>query len=83
MTYNPRPIPSDLDDLLTYLQNELFSISDSIYNQELISLRKLHQAPARINNGMIVYADGTDWEPVSGGGEGLYMYYNDTWKKIG
>ena len=44
-------------------------------------LTKLTVAPVTPYNGMIVYADGTSWNP--GSGEGYYGYYNSTWNKLG
>ena len=45
-----------------------------------LSLVPLHKEPLRPRIGLIVYADGTDWDPS--GGEGLYVYDGSTWNKL-
>jgi len=37
-------------------------------------------APSNPYDGMIVYANGVDWNP--GSGEGVYAYYNSQWNKL-
>ena len=32
-------------------------------------------------DGLIVYADGTSWDP--GSGQGIYCYYGSAWNKLG
>ena len=48
-----------------------------------IYLEKLTAAPLStvIRDGMVVYADGTDWDP--GSGEGIYAYYGAAWNHLG
>ncbi len=41
---------------------------------------KLNAAPAKPRGGMVVYADGTNWNP--GAGEGIYAYYGGVWNKL-
>lgn len=36
--------------------------------------------PARPRDGMLVYADGTNWDP--GAGEGIYAYFGSTWNSL-
>jgi len=40
-----------------------------------------HVAPKKARTGMLVIADGTDWDP--GAGQGVYCYYNSTWNRLG
>lgn len=40
-------------------------------------MEELHVAPLKPRLGMVVYADGSDWDP--GGGEGLYVYKSGGW----
>jgi len=37
----------------------------------------LHVAPAKPREGLVVMADGTDWNP--GAGKGVYVYYSSAW----
>lgn len=48
--------------------------------QNWVILNKLHAAPPRAIEGMVVYADGTNWNP--GFGAGLYQYRGSTWTAI-
>lgn len=41
----------------------------------------LHTAPLKPRRGLVVYADGTDWDP--GSGEGLYRYNGTVWVFVG
>lgn len=47
-----------------------------------IRLSKWTNAPTGddLYDGVMVYADGTSWNP--GSGEGLYAYYNAAWNKL-
>lgn len=42
--------------------------------------RVLNRAPSRPEPGMVVYADGTKWDP--GSGEGLYVYTSTGWLPV-
>ena len=46
-----------------------------------VQLEELHAAPAKLLVGMIVWADGTDWDP--GSGAGVYWYDGSTWNLLG
>ena len=47
-------------------------------NRHRDSLHKIwHVAPTKPREGMLVYADGTDWNP--GSGAGYYVYYAGAW----
>jgi hypothetical protein len=47
---------------------------------ESVKLQILYAAPARPVNGMMVYADGTLWNP--GAGVGFYGYQAGAWVKF-
>lgn len=69
-------------ELFSYLRAELDKISQS-FNQasDFIQLSKLNVAPAKPREGMVVLADGTNWNP--GAGAGFYGYYGAAWTKLG
>lgn len=48
--------------------------------QTIVHLDELENEPDEPFNGMIVYADGTSWNP--GSGEGVYAYENGAWVKL-
>lgn len=42
----------------------------------------LRAEPSKPRVGMVVYADGTDWNPDASSGEGLYVYKSTGWEKL-
>ena len=73
MTYQPtRPRIETTDGLRDWVESELDAIALQFAETQSLELRTIHQAPTRPRDGMIVHADGTDWNP--GYGEGLYVY---------
>ena len=77
--YFPKRTPSDYSQ--GYIQDELGYISSAIEQQSLGYLDVTTTAPDKPRQGMIRYADGSNWNPS--GGEGIY-YYNSsgTWTKL-
>lgn len=49
--------------------------------QDQLTLRVLHVEPERYSEGMLVLADGTDWDP--GSGAGLYIRRGGAWVLLG
>lgn len=81
-TYYPRIVPSNSAELPQFLNQELHNISQEMTSpKEVITLEMLNSPPTKIREGMIVLADGTNWNP--GSGQGVYCYYNSTWNKLG
>lgn len=79
----PKFIPDSLanvkstEELISYLQRQnlkLQQVIDSLAAQEQ---GILHAPPPRVRDGLLVVADGTDWNP--GSGAGPYMYYKGAW----
>lgn len=71
----------DTVTLMQYLLRELEQIERAFTEFDTLQLKQLNAAPDRIRDGMIVYADGTNWNP--GSGEGYYGYYASAWHKLG
>ena len=124
MAYEPRPAPTDLDNMRLYTNEELQLIADSfrtvvndlqavandlstaeddidtlesdvdtletkvqtiedtLESADSVVLAVQDAEPSDPVDGTIVYADGSDWDPGDEG-EGIYVYYNDTWNKLG
>lgn len=81
MRYQPGPPPADVG-IMRYVINELYKIAKVFAAPEteevLFTIR--HAEPAKLAEGLIVYADGTDWNP--GAGRGLYEYKDAAWSKL-
>lgn len=69
--YAPGVVPGNPDQLPEFLRRELTSLERSMHQPDTyLELEVLGTAPMRFRPGMIVFADGVDWNP--GSGEGLY-----------
>ena len=78
-----RIVATTIDELILSLNDYFRRIRAALEvpGGEFFEFEKNHVAPSKVRDGLTVYADGTDWDP--GSGEGLYMYYNSTWNKLG
>lgn len=82
-TYRPTSPPSDFTPAQRlWLQSELQAIKRA-WEAEKPSerLQELHAEPERLFEGLIVLADGTDWDP--GSGVGVYAYIGGAWEFLG
>ena len=80
--YEPE-VPSDITkvpELVQFLIQELRRVSLALAGAQENPLPELHVAPTKLREGMIVLADGTDWNP--GSGKGIYAYYSGAWNKL-
>jgi len=79
MSYVPEPCPQDPNKIPEYLMRQLYRIQAAV--AQIHTHEELHAAPSgKLENGMVVYADGVDWNP--GSGEGLYERNNGAWAKL-
>lgn len=62
-----------------WLQSQLQSFERYILQKN--KAETLHREPRNPQEGQIVIADGTDWDPTSDGG-GFYGFRNGTWEKL-
>lgn len=80
MAYTPNPLPYG-QNLEEYVQAELRRISEAlVLLLEGRSFPALHAAPEKPRDGMLVQADGTDWNP--GSGAGYYERKGGVWSKL-
>ncbi len=80
--YVPLPVPSKADDLPLYLTQELRNIARAQSEpQPYTRLSMQYKEPNKLVDGMIVLADGTSWNPGSGGG--FYGYRAGAWRFLG
>lgn len=80
--YVPTNVPSTANELPNWLRQEVLNISRAISEaQPFIRLAMQYQEPKKLADGMIVLADGTSWNPGSGGG--FYGYRAGAWRFLG
>lgn len=69
----PEQESDDGKALAAWVEDELERFAnDQIDNMQAVDLRPTYNAPLRPREGMIVYADGSSWNP--GSGAGIYWY---------
>ena len=80
--YVPNPVPSNPDDLPRYIFQELTKLQGALQENPTTFVEVKNVAPARIKQGDIVYADGSNFNP--GSGEGVYFRNAaGSWVKLG
>jgi hypothetical protein len=86
-TYKAGQPPSNPADVPGFLLRELSAIEQAAQRADPHALLQvLHAAPARVYAGMLIVADGTDFDPSAlGTGEGLYRRNaaNTAWVFVG
>jgi hypothetical protein len=83
-SYRPGQIPEDPKQLAAFLRRELGNIyAASLREDPFMELEVLYASPSKVRAGMVVYADGTTWNP--GSGEGVYRRdkANAAWVHLG
>jgi len=75
----PPPVEGPLRPFAEYIQKELSILSEAI-SAGTVMLKELHVEPKKPRNGLLVLADGTDWNP--GAGHGIYVYLNGVWEQV-
>lgn len=79
--YQPQPPPTDPALLAQWAFQELQRIGQSLSSVTDLDLD--NKAPAKPQDGMLAYADGTNWNPDSTNGEGFYGYWAGAWHFLG
>lgn len=79
--YRKRNVPSDVDP--TGFFNEEFSRVEAGGQEPAAAwmLSELNKEPDKLIAGMVVLADGTNWNP--GSGSGFYGYRAGAWRFLG
>lgn len=81
MKYVPTPVPVALQrGLRAWLANELRRIAAAFDSVSALNLEQLAAEPDKLEDGMVVYANGTDWNP--GSGAGIYGREGGAWVKL-
>lgn len=80
--YVPNNVPANPAEIPAWLSQELLNIQTALQGpSSFLLLDKQYVAPSRIFEGMVVLADGTQWNP--GSGAGFYGYRDGSWKLLG
>lgn len=74
------PAITSIEDLTSYVRQELEQIERAQSETSELELRPVNAEPNKPREGMIVFADGTDWDP--GAGKGVYTYSSGAWSKL-
>lgn len=84
MSYTPDEVPfaKDQEKINAWVINQFNKLSSVLlnYEPEQIIYQTLHEAPAKPEEGMEVYADGSDWNP--GAGKGKYYFDGNVWVPV-
>lgn len=82
MSYNPARMGTlaTIEELRSYVELELERISKEFNETIALDLRAVHQEPKRPREGMIVSADGSNWNP--GSGAGAYEFVGGVWRRV-
>lgn len=80
-----RPAPTDsVGRLADWCLRQFIKISEALYTPSgNVTFTVLYAEPSKVRAGMVVYADGTTWNP--GSGQGLYRrnVANSAWVFLG
>ena len=75
------PISAEDRAMYEWIFRELNRISQTMNDYGVrMTLEKQYVAPTKPQDGDVVYADGTSWNP--GGGVGMYARINGAWVKL-
>lgn len=83
MPYFPNSAPPNIqsvDELRMWMEEELRRLATSLVIVDSTQYNILYTAPPGPVAGMVVFADGTTWNP--GSGRGLYEYRLNSWIKL-
>lgn len=81
MPYRPQNVPQDQAQLPGFLRQELENISRGFNRLPFLQLDTTYVAPDKPQEGQVYLADGTNWNPGSGGG--FYGYRAGAWRFLG
>ena len=81
-TYQSSNVPDDPAALPGFLRQEFLALKQaSEREQPFLELQVLNASPTKIREGMVVCADGTNWQPLGAGG-GFFGRFGGAWVKL-
>lgn len=81
--YTVSPVPrGDLAALENYLESELQHLANDLEANIMakVQLVEIFLEPSKPRDGLLVFADGSSWNP--GSGRGVYVYSSSAWVKL-
>lgn len=82
MTFKAEALPSmEAPILAGDLERQFRKVAEAIDLPLIFQFSESHVEPGKPRDGMVVLADGTDWDP--GAGAGYYGYHSAAWNKLG
>jgi hypothetical protein len=80
--FEPSAVPSTFQAVRSWLAAQLREVADTLAAPTVqgVTFAILAEEPARSDNGDVVYADGSNWNP--GSGAGLYERRSGAWEKL-
>ena len=74
-------LPDDPREAIAMMNQHIVKLNAVVLQLLAYQLPVRHSAPLKPRQGVIAYADGTDWDP--GSGEGVYEFKSDlAWHKL-
>lgn len=82
MSFTPDPPPrtESVADVIEWARQQFERIAQSQVEQTSLELRPVNAPPSKPASGMIVSADGSDWDPT--GTPGAHEYIGGVWVKL-
>lgn len=77
---HPAPPISTVDDLRSWVEDELGYIEQGQFDTKVVQIQPSNRAADKPRDGMVLYADGTNFNP--GLGAGCYEYRAGAWHKL-
>lgn len=75
------PKGNDPEDIVQWVLDAISEIELSLNNYAFIQLKELNVVPDKPRDGLVIFADGTNFNP--GSGRGAYLYSNGAWRFLG
>lgn len=82
MAYVPKTPPEfdTLTQFKAWVEEELRSLAIELNRTRILELEQSYREPAKLRDGMIIFADGTSFDP--GAGAGTYERRGGAWVKL-
>lgn len=74
------PQTNDVETLRRWVVDEFGKIERALNQQDFVYFQIQTSVPTKVKDGMLVFADGTSWNP--GSGRGLYERRSGSWVKL-